>query len=141
MNADNNGYSYDELARTMREQFSKGVSLSSLAIFLAAIFGLALLLFFLGRLQNRRHQQTKPDDAVRLYHGILSRLRLTFPQRRLLKAIAKEMRLTNPAVILLSPERFQKAAEGYRIALMRKGNSAGSVSPQTLGRLSRALFP
>jgi hypothetical protein len=135
------GYSYDALARTMREQFNKGLSLSSLAVFLGVTLGVALLMFLLSRLQGGPRNRSKPDDASRLFQSVLSRLRLTFAQRRLLKAMARELRLGNPSVILLSRARFQRAAEEYRVALMRAGNSAGAVSPQSLGRLSRALFP
>lgn len=104
-----------EAQRAVRDHFQEGGSIGSVLLVVGVVAGVILAACWLARRQRRRAQKHAPrDDPDRLFGDLLRGLALTAPQRGLLDTVAKELRLRNPAVILLSPTLFDRHVDQWR---------------------------
>ena len=126
--------------QAVRAQFNKGGTLGSMLIVLAGLIALVLLVYFLNRLEQKATTHTEPSDAQRLFRDLLARLGLTESQRRLLDAVARDLRLKNPTVLLLSERLFDRHVEEW--AASQKARAAAAPGrEQLVSRMRARLFP
>jgi len=126
-----------EFYRAVREQFNKGGTLGSVLIVLAGLAGVVLLVYILNRLEQKSTTNTGPSDAQRLFRDVLARLGLNEAQRQLLEGVAKDLRLKNPTVLLLSERLFDQNVQEW--AGRQKGRAADRE--QVVSRMRSRLFP
>jgi len=123
--------------QAVRDQFNRGGTLGSVLIVLACLTGVVLLVYFLNRLEQRSTKSVEPSDAQRLFRDVLARLGLNEGQRQLLEAVAKDLRLKNPTVLLLSERLFDQNVQEW--ARRQKGRSEDRE--QVVSRMRSRLFP
>lgn len=108
-----------------------------MGIIVVAVVGLLVILILL--LANRAQQDRQTGKAKSpqfLFKDVLRRLKLGFKDRALLRRIANDLRLENPAVMLLTPQIF---AETIHVYLARKPGSA-KTDMTRLTAICRRLF-
>ena len=123
--------------QAVREQFNKGGTLGSVLIVLASLAGLVLLVYCLNRLEHKSTKNTEPSDAQRLFRDVLAKLGLNEAQRQLLEGVAKELRLKNPTLLLLSERLFDQHVREW--AGRQKGRAA--ERDKVVSRMRSRLFP
>jgi len=123
--------------QAVRAQFNKGGTLGSMLIVLASLTALVLLAYFLNRLEQKATTHTEPSDAQRLFRDLLVRLGLTEAQRQLLDAVAHDLRLKNPTVLLLSESLFDHHVQEW--AGRQKVRT--TEREQVVSRMRSRLFP
>ena len=129
--------------QAVREQFQEGGSTGVALLMIVGILALALIAYWLTRRVNRdQDERARVDDPSRLFRDLLDKLDLPLPQRRILDAVVKDLRLQHPAKILLSPTLFDRCVDQWGAARGRAEVEVGQGSPERLiSQIRTALFP
>ena len=126
--------------QAVRDQFNQSGTLDSILVVLAGLVALISAVYFLNRLDQRATAHSEPSDAQRLFRDLLTRLGLNDSQRHLLDAVAKDLRLKNPTVLLLSERAFDRYVQEW--AGRQKGRAQlGTDREQIISRMRGRLFP
>jgi len=128
---------FEELRQALTREFNDNGSTTEILIVLLALAGLVALTWYLQRWQQGPKKVTEPFDAQALYAELLGKLDMPDDQRQLLETVAKDLRLPNPAVILISRRLFDENLLAWQ-AQRRSGPPTGDVLP---GRIRQRLFP
>lgn len=92
-----------------------------------------------SRRQRRVKGEVVPNDPRKLFHSLLDRMEFDGPDRRLLESAAKELKLQNPAVILLAPATFDRSMAEYMQRTAAGATNATATA--SLRRMRARLFP
>ena len=100
-----------DLFDSLRQRFAAGGDWTDAVVVLLA-FGVLFSLLLAGHTLHRRRrgEQCRPKQ---LFRRLLLRLDLSVPQRDLLRRLATDRRLDNPAVLLLSRGIFESHASQW----------------------------
>jgi hypothetical protein len=100
---------FEQWRQAVQDQFQFGGTFTSAVL---AILGLVLLVVITAWLSNRQRNRidrgVESKDPLRLYENLVTRLELLPPQRTLLLHVAKDLNLTQPAVMLLSESIYDR---------------------------------
>ncbi len=121
----------------MRKQFSQGGSVGKALLALAALASLLVFAHFLNRVERKVTVPAEPNDPQKLFRDLLPKLSLTLAQRQTLDTIVKDLKLRQPAVMLISETLFDNYLAQWRA-------QTGAPDPQheeQLRRLKPRLFP
>ena len=132
-----------EAQRAVRDHFQGGGSIGSVLLVVVVVAGIVLVACCVAWIQRRRTRKHAPiRDPKRLLGDLLEGLSLTASQRRLLERVAKDLRLENPAVLLLSPTLFDRHMDRWRALNRPSHRDAGRRGEdQTVTRTREVLFP
>ena len=124
-----------ETQQAVREQFQHGGSVG--AVILVA-FGLLFVVVATHGLTQllKKNRGARRDDPERLFHDVLRKMRVPEPQRRLLDALAREVRLAQPATMLVSEAVFERCVRRWRAMERRTPRDAELVDQTRM-----VLFP
>ncbi len=127
--------------QAVREQFNQGSTFGSILVVLAGLVALVTAVYFLNRWDQKATAHSEPSDAQRLFRDLVVRLGLNDSQRHLLDAVAKDLRLKNPTVLLLSERAFDRHVQEW--AARGKGRPAlgPAEREQIVSRMRSRLFP
>lgn len=129
-----------ETLRAVRGRFQEGGSIAVVLLLVATFILIFWIANLIAQRQRRARATTLPADPGRLFADLMSRLGLTPQQCKALEHIAGDLRLANPAVILLSPTLFDRGLERWQAA--RSSDPPESADPTALMTEIRAtLFP
>ena len=92
-----------EVLQGVRDHFQGGGRVAPVVVVLLGLVLTLLVAYGLSRRQTRPAGGAGRADPQALFQRLLGKLELAAPQRQLLASMAQELRLENPAVILLSP--------------------------------------
>ncbi len=128
---------FEELRQALSREFSENGSALEIGMVIAALVGLIALTWMLQRWQQRPQTPSEPFDAKGLFQELLGKLDMPEDQRELLSTMVKELRLPNPAVILISRRMFDENLLAWQT---RRSASlpVGDVLP---ARIRQRLFP
>ncbi len=130
----------NETLRAVRGRFQDGGSFAIILLLVATFISIFWIANLIAKKQRRARATTLPPDPGRLFSDLMSRLGMTPQQRKALEHVARDLRLANPAVILISETLFDRGLERYRAA--RPSGSPESTEPTALMTEIRAtLFP
>ena len=130
-----------EVQNAVRDYFQQGGSIAS-ALFV--LLGIVIILFTAYYLTHRRQQREESAhraDPEGLWGHLLQRLDLTPDQQQWLATVAKELRLTQPTVILLSPVLFQQHLASWQQRKSGPTQVAGSTDREWVAKITDILFP
>jgi len=127
--------------QAVREQFNQGGTFGSILIVLAGLVALVSLAYFLNRLEQRATAHSEPSDAQRLFRDLVVRLGLNDSQRHLLDAVAKDLRLKNPTVLLLSERAFDRYVQEWSVRQKDRPPLGPAEREQIVSRMRGRLFP
>jgi hypothetical protein len=96
---------------TSKTDPESGILTSMVVVVVIGLF-VVLLLLLLNRAQQDRGVR-KGKTPQGLFKEVLSKLKLGWPDRMLLRRVASELRLKNPTVMLLTPKIFAESASRY----------------------------
>lgn len=141
-----------EFHQAIRDRFQEGGSVTAFILAVVALLGFAILVYWLTKWQRRAALGKEiQSDPLRLYIGLLTRLKLTPHQIEFLKSAANHSRLEHPTVLLLSERVFDQLVGGTGSqneagsdSAMPAGETArpsGLWPPIDVGTLRRKLFP
>lgn len=128
--------------QAVEEQFRSGGTFTSAFL---AIFGLIVLVVgaaWLSERQRRKMDQIDDlRDPLRLYMSLVTRLDLLPPQRNLLTRIGKELKLPQPAAILLSETQYDGRTAEWLEKHGPTDSSALKSDVEVLVKARAKLFP
>ncbi len=131
-----------EIQRVVREHFHEGGSLATVLFVLSGIAVVVLLAYGLTIRQRRVERIARSADPRGLFRDLQGKLGLTSPQRQLLDTMAKELRIENPAVILLCPALFDRYLGAWSVKRRKAIIGADESSrPDVAAELRTTLFP
>ena len=131
-----------ETQRSVAEHFREGGSFLSIMLVLAVTAAIVVLAYGLTRRQQRRGCRASQGDPRQLYQHLLKKLDLTTAGRRLLGAIANDLRLKHPTAMLLSPTLFDRYVEQWRAQRRGFGRAlAQPQQPESVAEVRAVLFP
>lgn len=133
---------FDRMQESIYEQFRQGGSLYEALLVVLAILAVVAAVFFAQRWQDRRRAAAAPNDPEGLFTELMEHLGLADGQRAFLRELALELRLPNPAVLLLCPLLFDRHVEDWRLRHAHQA-AANGLEPRAalVGQIRRALFP
>lgn len=127
--------------RAVREQFQEGGNIGTLAWVMLVLALVIVIAYFATRPKDRTLDGTLRPCPQRFFRTLLSRLGLTAPQRRVLNSVAADLRLTNPAAMLLAPALFDRYTKQWRSRLDGRDVPKSDTSNNTaIEELRRCLF-
>ncbi len=128
--------------RAVRDHFQQGGSIMAAFFVLAGIVAVVVLVKLLTQSQKRSERPTATDQPQALFADLLAGLELTQQQRRLLTAVAQELGIKNPAVILLSGTLFdQYVGRWYERSRGQTGAVGATPDARHIAHLRAHLFP
>ncbi len=132
----------DERMRSIREAVRRhentpGSLQTELLIILATLVVIALGLMILAGLQRTKRQRS-PRNPGRLFREVLRPLELSFSERLLLRRVARNLKLNQPTMLLLSPQYFSQSADN--LLKHSPWASARTSLRARLEAISRKLF-
>ena len=131
-----------EIQRSVRDQFQEGGSFLTVMLVLLAIAGVVLAAYCLGLRQRRAGENAQRASPQQLFRDLMDKLDLTLPQRRLLHTIARDLRIKHPAVILLSPDLFDRYVGEWHVRQSRTIVDEGEqMNPRMAAQIRAVLFP
>jgi len=126
--------------RAVRDQFTRGGSVTAVAVVVGGVVGVIALTYFLARRQQRNDRSVRRFDPKQLFDTLLRKLYLSAEQRRWLEGVARRARLEHPAVLVLSERLFDRYTAEW--------GSQGSRTPgpdgphdTTAAQIRSLLFP
>lgn len=131
-----------EIQRSVREQFQEGGSFLTAMLVLLGITGVVLAAYCLTLRQRRAGEHAQRASPERLFRDLMDKLDLTSPQRQLLDTMARDLRIKQPAVILLSPDLFDRYLGEWHVRqhpMTIDGDE--QVNPRMAAQIRAALFP
>jgi hypothetical protein len=99
----------------IRDRFATGGSTGGFLI-IVGILALVFLLLVLIATVARRWRRRKVYNPKALFHEILHAVELTVPQRDLLRRIVRDLRMTHPAVLLISRQLYYENTNAWMAA-------------------------
>lgn len=120
--------------QAIRDHFTASGRWAATGAVLLVLAGCLLALALVHHLRTAAERR-EPDNPVRLFRTLLRSLGLTSRQCRILKAMAGDLKLQHPTVILLSPRLFAEQATAWR--KMR----GGQTPTGDLEAIQRQVFP
>ncbi len=99
--------------RAVRDHFTRGGSIVQVLVVILAVAAVFVVAVLLSHRQLSDGSAHNPNDPQRLFRELLGRLELPTPQRELLIALAINLRLQNPTVLLLSRAVYDRAVEQW----------------------------
>lgn len=125
-----------ERLRGIRDHLAMDSTFLDLAIVLLVVATIVVVVFgSLALIHRRRTRRIR--NPGRLFRELLRRLPLDGPQRDLLRRIARDLRLDQPAVLVLSPQVFRSHANRW-MSLARRANRE---TERRVTRFAETLFP
>ncbi len=124
-----------EFYRAVRDQFTRGGSPVKAVLAILVIVVLVVVVYIVNRFERRVSAPVETNDPQRLFRDMMHKLGLSAEQREQLDILSREMRLENPAVIVLSEKLFDQSITQWR------GRSEDPQARELLGRLRARLFP
>ena len=130
----------NETLRAVRGRFQEGGSFAVILLLMATVLSIFWIANLFAKRQRRTRATTLPPDPGRLFSDLMSRLGMTPQQRKALEHVARDLRLANPAAILVSETLFDRGLERWRAD--RPSDQPESPAPTALMTEIRAtLFP
>lgn len=131
-----------EVQRSVSDWFQGGGSVSSAFLVIAAMAGALLIAWALSQRARRRDNRTTINDPGVLFDDLVGRLPLTPQQRHWIAAMVRELRLQQPAVVLLSPALFDRYHHEWTAGPTRSSTRARKPHASVSVKDVRAvLFP
>ena len=124
-----------ETQRAVREQFQHGGSVGAVILVAFGVLFVVVLIHGLTQLL-RKNRGAQRDDPERLFRDVLRKMRVPEPQRRLLDSLARELRLAQPATILVSEAVFERCVRRWQAVKRRTPRDAELVDQTRM-----ILFP
>ena len=121
------------ILKAIRDRFNTGPHSMTVLLVMASLFAVAVIFLMVSRFLQRDSKSTSKTDPDR-FSEIFSLLHLEIEDRRLLRRIADQSDLVEPASMLLSPMNFAHAA-----APLLKADRRGELRKR-LDQLCRILF-
>jgi hypothetical protein len=128
----------DRLLQLQRHFSQPGEPAWPTFIVFAILAALLLLLLVIANAGASRSGRPTGRNANRLFRDLLGGLGLSFSDKRLLRRIARRLRLVNPAVMLLSPTLL--GGHAYRWADLAGGEPSRRAGLARLDTVCRRLF-
>ncbi len=126
---------------SVRGHFQTGGSLGVVLVSIVGVtFVVGLVCWLVMVRQEKKTYGGRLNDPQKLYLDLMNALILSREQRLLLSKIAKDMRLSQPAVILLSPVKFDNTSLAW--CSSHFGVSAGALGEKklTIADIRNKLF-
>jgi hypothetical protein len=120
----------------IRDHFNTPVAPMTWVLLIGGFVVLGVILVLIHRRQQSGQGSGRPRSQRRLFKELLRSLPLTFRQRELLRRVARDLKLSMPAAILLSPAHLDTAVR-------RWSRDSGEPSPrhaELFGTISQNLF-
>ncbi|MGB2986278.1 MAG: HEAT repeat domain-containing protein, partial [Phycisphaerae bacterium] len=131
-----------EIQRAVRDRFQEGGSLGMVVFIVLVLAGIVFIVFYLTRRQRNRDHSARRADPQRLFNDLLHKLDTMPEQRHLLEAVAKDLHLKRPAVILLCPALFDRyIGEWQTRQRSASTHAAGASRSQLILKARGVLFP
>ena len=121
----------------VHDQFNKGAYWKGIVLVMAAILAFLLLLHFILYYQKRVEHPKQERDEHKLFSEVLRSLPLRVMQRNLLTRMARDLKMSSPLDMLLSPRLFTVASRRWLSATTT--NTAKRAAE--LKEIAAALFP
>ncbi len=131
-----------ETQRAVSEHFQRGGSITAILIILSCLVAVILVVALLTMRQRHADPNRVVNDPRRLYQDLLEKLGLAPSQQEFLQAIATDLDLSHPTVILLSSRLLdQRCGEWSRKGHGRAVGLDGSEADILLTGVRAHLFP
>ncbi len=124
-----------ETQQAVREQFQHGGSVGAVILVAFGVLFVVVIVHSLTRVL-KKNRGAQRDDPERLFRDVLRKMRVPEPQRRLLDALAREVRLVQPATMLVSEAVFERCVRRWQ-AVERRNPRDAELVDQT----RKILFP
>jgi len=121
-----------ERMEAIRNHFTAGGRWVEVAVVLLTLAGCLFVLAVIHRVRDAAGRR-EPDKPVRMFRVLLSDLGFTPRQRRILRAMAADLKLEHPTVMLLSPRLFAEQAIAW-------GKMRGGAPTDELKTIARQVF-
>ena len=137
----------NDVQRAVRDQFQRGGSVAGVLLVLLVLLAVVLAVYYLTQCQRKVTQAARRHDPQRLFRHLLNGLDLSAPQRHLLLAVAKDLRLKQPTVILLSPTLFDLHVKEWQTGQSGPVRTSAAIGnhpdapEQTAAQTRSVLFP
>ncbi len=127
--------------RAVRDHLHEGGTANEFVWLLVVLALIIVVAYFATRPKDRAIGGVQRPSPQRFFRSMLTRLGLTTPQRRVLTLVAAELRLTNPAAMLLAPTLFDRYTEQWRSKNQGRNTPDSDTSDDTtVEELRRHLF-
>ena len=131
-----------EIQQAVRDHFQEGGSGTAVSLVLLAIVVIVVLVYCLTQRQRRRDPNVLRCDSEGLFRDLVGKLDVETAQQHWLLTVAKELKLKNPTVLLLSPKRFDDCAVRWQSRSGRGGLAVrASADTELIARMRSWLFP
>jgi hypothetical protein len=130
-----------EFQKALQRQFETSWSVHAGLIVAAFFTVVVLLVWYLSRRESRVAETTQHGDPQKLFRALLQRLPLATSQRQWLSAIARDLKLAHPTMMLLSPALFQQTFEQWQAQRASAAGRAGPHDSHIYAQVQAALFP
>ena len=131
-----------EKLRQLGEPLRTGGSFTNVVLILLGLVAVVVFAHYLGKLQELFRRPIVHDEPMDLYCDLLFRLRLSRPQRQLMRYVARDLGLKNPAAILISEKLFDQRTEQWRKDRLRVLNAGRHAQSESVWQFIRdQLFP
>jgi len=126
----------------VRAQFQEGGSFADVLLIVLCLVTLVVLVWWLtNRLRRGEAVPERLYDPERLFADWMDRLDFSVSQRQLLDTIVKELRVENPATMLLSSARFDRTVDQWHA---RHRQTSGDIerpsNAKLITQIRTALF-
>ena len=131
-----------ETLQGVRNRFQEGGSFTMLLLVLLGIGAVVLVAYWLTLQQHRAERRARLGDPRGLFRTLQDKLGLTSIQRQLIDTIATDLRIENPAVILICPALFDHHLSVWSANRRKSIASVDKPSlPGVVAELRTRLFP
>jgi hypothetical protein len=131
-----------EVQRAVRDRFQEGGSSVAALLVMLVLAAVVLVAYLVTLRQRQTHALTTRPDPRKLFNGLLSKLNLTPPQRRLLNTVANARGLKHPAVILICPALFDRhVAKSQTRPRHDRSKGSNAPPPDVVAETRAVLFP
>ena len=127
--------------RAVRDHFTRGGSIVQVLVVILAVAAVFVLAVLLANRQRSSGRADNPNDPQRLFRQLLGRLELPTPHRKLLIALANNLRLENPTVLLLSRAVYDRAVEQWEQGHQADGETSKPAIATPYKQIRERLFP
>ena len=103
-----------DIQQAVSDQFQKGGSFTAVLLVLSVLAATLFIAYYLAKRQRKTAVGARHTNHRQLFSELVDKLDLTSPQLDLLEAAAVSLRLSMPAVILISPALFDSYLEKWQ---------------------------
>lgn len=125
---------------SVKTQFEEGGSVRMALLVLASLVAVVVVTGLISWIQRPLEVRTRGNPR-KLFQRLLHQLPLSHRQRRFLWGLAKDLRLPNPTLLLLSPGYFATCVEQWQTGSSRRFHKGRTVDAVALERIRVAVFP